>query len=407
MSWVGVGPMTTRYLGDYGATVVRLDSSRPPRHPSPDTALQRTALRASTAHSSTQTSTRRSWAWDSTSAQSQGQVIARRLAAWADVVVESFTPHTLRRLDLDYDALQDVNPSLVMLSTCMQGQTGPRADYRGFGNLMAAMSGYYHVTGWPDRDPVVVYGAYTDFICQRFCTTALVSAVDHQRRTGEGQHIDLSQFEAALQFLGPELLEYETFGTVAGRHGNRDARCAPHGIYPCQGEEQWVAIACTDDDRWDVLRAVMGNPSWAADARFDTLDGRKHHEDELDERVADWTASLSVMSVVEALQPAVAAGPVHNQSALYDDPQISHLGYFEMLEHPVIGEVPYNGMQARRCRRRRRISARPRPASARTATTSYRSSWTSTPTRSPICSPPRSLRSPEADACGCPILGRG
>jgi benzylsuccinate CoA-transferase BbsF subunit len=279
----------------------------------------------------------------------RGREIARRLAGWADVLVESFTPKTMRGWGLDHPTLARTNPSLVMLSTCMQGQTGPRADYRGFGQLMASMSGFFEVTGWPDRDPVMVYGAYTDFVCQRFCATALVAAIDHQRRTGEGQHIDVAQFEAALQLLGPELLDHEVNGRTATRMGNRDLDMAPHGIYPCRperGDEAWVAVAVEDDERWRALRARLGDPDWATDPRLDTAAGRLDAADELDQRLAAWTAERTAGEVVAALQPDVAAAPVHDQTALYADPQISHRGYFVPLEHTVMGEVPYNGLQA-------------------------------------------------------------
>ena len=345
MSWVGVGPMTARYLADYGATVVRLDWSQRPDilRLAPPFKDATPGINSSQFYADFNAS---KYGIGLNIGSQEGREVARKLAAWADVVVESFTPHALRGLELNYASLTELNPTLVMLSTCMQGQTGPRADYRGFGNLMAALAGYYHVTGWPDRGPVPVYGAYTDFICQRFCTTALVSALDHRRRTGVGQHIDLSQFEAALQFLGPELLDYELNGTIAGRQGNRDPSRAPHAIYPCAGEDTWVAIACEDDEQWKALRAAMGDPAWARDPRFDSLAGRKDDEHELDAGVSAWTESQSVDAVVDALQPHVAAGPVHSQRGLYEDPQIDHLGYFESLEHTVIGEAAYNGMQA-------------------------------------------------------------
>ena len=149
------------------------------------------------------------------------------------MILESFTPKALAGWGMDYEHIRRRNPSVVMLSTCMQGQTGPRRLYRGFGNLMAGLAGFYELTGWPDRTPAMIYGAYTDFVSQRFAATALLAALDHRRRTGEGQHIDLSQLEASLQFLGPELLAYELDGRVATRAGNRDRDLVPNGVFPC------------------------------------------------------------------------------------------------------------------------------------------------------------------------------
>ncbi len=349
MSWVGVGPMTGRYLADHGATVVRLDhSSRPDvLRLAPPFRDGRPHLNGSQFYSDFNAS-KLSLGLDITS--EAGRKLVMEMAEWADVVLESFTPRALRNLELDYDHLREINPSLVMLSTCMQGQTGPRAEYRGFGNLMASMTGFYEVTGWPDRDPQMVFGAYTDFISQRFCATALLAALDHRRRTGEGQHIDVSQMEAGLQFLGPELLDLEVNDRVATRMGNRDLDMAPHGIYPCtpvEGQtEAWVAIAVEGDEQWSALRRLLGDPEWARDSRYNSVAARHDAADLLDEHLAAWSAALTVDDVVDLLQPEVAAAPVHNQSGLYADPQIVHRGYFVPLEHTYIGDAPYNGLQA-------------------------------------------------------------
>jgi len=349
MSWVGVGPMTARYLADYGATVVRLDSSKRPD-----------VLRLGAPFRNGEPGLNNSHFYADFNCsklgvgldleQERGRDLARRLVAWSDVVIESFTPKTMQGWGLGYEALAEINPSLVMLSTCMQGQTGPRANYRGFGNLMASLAGYYEITGWPDRDPAMVYGAYTDFICQRFCASVLLAALDHCRRTGEGQHIDVAQFEAALQFLGPELLDLDVNGRVVTRVGNRDLDMAPHGVYPCRPgagpDEAWVTIVVEDDDQWRALRVALGEPPWAGDTDLDNVAGRQAAAVEIDQHLAEWTSVRSVDEVVAVLQPAVAAGPVHDQSALYTDPQIVHRGYFQVLGHTVMGEVPYNGMQA-------------------------------------------------------------
>ena len=197
----------------------------------------------------------------------------------------------------------------------------------------------------------MIYGAYTDFISQRFCATALVAALDHRRRTGEGQHLDIAQFEVALQFLGPELLDHEVNGRVASRRGNRDPHFVPHGVYPCRAEgpgpagERWLALACTDDDQWAALVAAMGSPEWATVPALADAAGRRQQEDELDRRLGEWTATRSDEELFAALQPHVAAAPVRSPSALLADPQLRHRGYFPVLEHPVIGPVPYHGMQ--------------------------------------------------------------
>jgi crotonobetainyl-CoA:carnitine CoA-transferase CaiB-like acyl-CoA transferase len=352
MSWVGVGPLTARYLADYGATVIRMDNT-----------VRIDVLRVNPPFLGGQSGVNRSQFYADFNASKMGlgldlgnpagREVALRLVEWCDVTLESFTPKTLHGFGLDYEVLREVNPSVVMLSTCMQGQTGPNRNYRGFGQLMGSLTGFYEVTGWPDRDPTMVYGAYTDFLCQRMCATALISALDHRRRTGEGQHIDVSQFEAALQFLGPELLDYELNGFVATRMGNRDPYRAPHGVYPCRPEgegragERWVAIACETDEQWRGLAKRVGLPDWADEDHLGTVAGRKEVEDRLDAHLADWTRDQAVGEVVRQLEGCVPVGEVLTPDALHDDPQLRHRGYFETLEHSVMGPQRYNGMQAR------------------------------------------------------------
>ena len=346
MSWVGVGPLTARYLADNGATVVRLDSAARPD-----------ILRSAPPFKDGKPGYDNTMFYGDYNCSKLGLglnlgkpeavEIARRMAHWADIVIESFTPGHMAKWGLDYGRLSEEHPDLIMLSTCMQGQTGPRAAYPGFGNLMAAISGYYAVTGWPDRDPSPVYGAYTDFVAHRFATLALLAALDHRRRTGEGQYIDVSQYEASLQFLGAELLGYAADGRIATRCGNADPDASPHGVYPCRGEDSWVAIAVVDDSQWRSLKEAMGRPAWAEDPAFDELPGRLAGRERIDEEIARWTSSREPGDIFLALQPDVPAGPVYDQSSLHRDPQLKAWGYFVELDHPVMGRVPYNGAQSR------------------------------------------------------------
>jgi crotonobetainyl-CoA:carnitine CoA-transferase CaiB-like acyl-CoA transferase len=356
LSWVGVGPMTAGYLASYGATVIKIESSKRPDvlRLNPPFRDGNPGLNNSHFYGDFNAG-KMSVGLDLT--DTRGQEVAWRAIEWADVIVESFTPKALAGWGMDYPQIRARNPSVVMLSTCMQGQTGPRRLYRGFGNLMAGLAGFYELTGWPDRTPTMIYGAYTDFISQRFAATALLAALDHRRRTGEGQHIDVSQLEAALQFLGPELLAYELDGRVAARAGNRHRDLAPHGVFPClpeperahrypdggSGAEGWVAISCADDKQWHSLVALTGLPnedSWATTA------GRRSDEDRIEDLLASWTAPRRGRDIVAQLQPHVACAPVLAVPELHTDPQILHRGYWVPLDHPVYGRVPYSGMQA-------------------------------------------------------------
>lgn len=358
MSWVGVGPLTGRYLADYGATVVRLDTTKRPDvlRLTPPFRDGRPGLNNSHFYADYNAS---KLGLGLDLEHPLGRDVALRLVDWCDVLLESFTPKTMAAWGMGYDDLRRRNPGMVMLSTCMQGQTGPRRDYRGFGNLMAALSGFYEICGYPDRDPVPIYGAYTDFICQRFTTSALVAALDHRRRTGEGQHIDVSQYEAAIQLLAPELLDFELNGRVASRNGNRSETACPHGVYPTRpvrGHEGWIAIACETDEQWLALRRAMGDPEWARDPALSTVLGRKAAEDDVDARVAEWTATRDQRELFDVLQPAVPAGMVHDQTGLHEDPQVVHRGYYVPLEHTEMGRVDYDGLQARLSRTPGRLS---------------------------------------------------
>jgi crotonobetainyl-CoA:carnitine CoA-transferase CaiB-like acyl-CoA transferase len=342
-SWVGVGPITVKYLADHGATVVRVESHArldvvrlgPPWHDGIP------GIEQSQFYASFNTS-KYGLALDLT--RPEAQAIARRLAAWADVAVESFTPRVMRGWGLDYESLRAVNPRLVMMSTCLQGQTGPHALYPGFGQLMAALSGFSEVSGWKDRAPAPPYGAYTDFIVPRLAAAALLAAVDHQRRTGEGQYLDVSQFEASLHFLAPALLDHDLSGRVASRSGNAADHAAPYGAYPCAGEDRWLALSVRGDDEWRALCEILGRPEWLADARFASHAGRVAAAEALDAALAEATCTEDASALMARLQAAgVAAGVVQSALDLHSDPVLTGWGFFEWLEHPERAPSPYEG----------------------------------------------------------------
>src|ERR1700693_2256948 len=240
-----------------------------------------------------------------------------------------------------------------MLTTCMQGQTGPNALYPGFGQLMAALSGFYHVAGYsPDEPPSPPYGAYTDFIAPRFAACALLAALDYRRRTGRGQHIDLSQYEAALHNLAPAIVDYFSSGRVAGPTGNRSERFAPHGAYRCadlDGQERWLALAAANEDEWRAMLGVLGDPP--ADSRFATMAARIENCVALDEFVGTVVRERDAEELTTALQAAgVAAYPVQNCVDVHRDDNLEAFGFWHWLDHQVMGPSPYEGM-AHRLRR--------------------------------------------------------
>jgi crotonobetainyl-CoA:carnitine CoA-transferase CaiB-like acyl-CoA transferase len=224
------------------------------------------------------------------------------------------------------------------------GQTGPLARFAGYGNLAAAISGFSNLGGWPDRPPAGPFSAYTDYVSPRFIAIAILAALDHRRRTGEGQYVDLAQGEASLHFLAPALLDYEVNGRVASRIGNRDRAHAPHGVYAAAGEDRWVAIAVTSDAEWEALCTVMERPDVARDPRLRDAAGRRACADELDDLVAAWTATRDASAVEAALQAhAIPAHVVQTSRDLVRDPQLLHRRHFVSVTHPMGGTTVVEG----------------------------------------------------------------
>jgi len=273
----------------------------------------------------------------------RGVELARALMARADVVIENFAPGVLKRLGLDYSALREINPGIIMLSSCNQGQTGLRARQRGFGSQLTSMSGFTHLTGYGDgHPPMLLYGPYIDFIGVGYGLIAVLAALDFRRRTGRGQHIDLSQYEAGLQFVIPALLDQQVNGRAPGPQGNRDPHAAPHGAYPCQGDDEWCVIAVFDQAEWRALCQATEHPEWATDPRFVTLEARQANEDELDRLISEWTTRHTSRQVMEKLQAAgVPAGMVQTIGDLFSCPQLLHRGQWPALEHRELASYEY------------------------------------------------------------------
>jgi crotonobetainyl-CoA:carnitine CoA-transferase CaiB-like acyl-CoA transferase len=334
LMWVLAGPGATRILADYGATVVRIETAGRPdacRTLRPQLDGIAGAERSALFH--TTNAGKRMLALDLS--KEAGRAVFLDLVRWADVVAESFSPKAMRAWGLDYAALRAVNPDLIMLSSCLMGQTGPHAAFAGFGNLAAAVTGFYELTGWPDRPPAGPWGAYTDYVAPRYGALAVLAALEHRRRTGVGQHIDLAQAEAALHFLAPAILDYTVNGRIPTRAGNFAPDMAPHGVYPAAGEDRWVAIAVEDDRRWRALCAVMGRPDLSRDERFATPTGRVAHRAELDAVLAAWTAGRDMHATERTLQEqGIAASAVQNAAELAVDPQLLHRRHYRELPHP-------------------------------------------------------------------------
>jgi benzylsuccinate CoA-transferase BbsF subunit len=229
-----------------------------------------------------------------------------------------------------------------MVSSCLFGQTGPQRMYPGFGGQGSAIAGFNHLAGWPDRAALGPYGTITDSLSPRYVALLIVGALRHRRRTGEGQYIDVSQIETGVYSLSEMMVRYAARGEVIERRGNRDEQAAPHAVYPCRGEDRWIAIAVFSEREWRQLRRAMGDPPAVRDPRFDTLEGRLAHQDELDAHVARWTRDFEPRELMEQLQGAgVEAGVVQDFDDLLRDPQLEHRGHFQTLRHAQLGELRF------------------------------------------------------------------
>jgi crotonobetainyl-CoA:carnitine CoA-transferase CaiB-like acyl-CoA transferase len=314
-TWVYAGPAVTRVMADYGATVIRVESSSAPD-----------ALRAGVPFK-------------------DGVPGSERSGNYTNVNVGKLNLGL--NLKVPEARERQRKPDLVMLSSCLSGQTGPERLLAGYGTMGAALAGFGFVTGWPDRAPAAPFLAYTDYVSPRFSLAALLAALDHRRRTGEGQHIDCSQAECSIHMLGSAILEPGVNGRVVAARGNASEHYAPSGVYPTRGDDRWIALAAPDDTAWAAL-AEQAGLGWERDPRFAAGDDRLANAAALDEAISAWTAG----QLLEALESALQARgvPAHRVSLsrdCFEDPQLAAREHFVTLDHAEVGAVPFEGSRMR------------------------------------------------------------
>lgn len=343
-TWYAAGPSATKYFADNGATVIKIES----RHHLDSVRNLAPWLDGVPGVNRSQffgtfNSSKKSVTLNMQTAQ--GRRLAMALVPHVDVVIDSMSAGTMAGWGMGYEDLAALKQDIIQLSTCMQGQDGPRAKHPGLGTALAPLSGFDSITGYEDGDPIPAFGAYTDFVAMRFIAIAVLAALDHRRRTGQGQYIDLSQYEAALHFLAPPLIDYFATGTVMGAHGNRSARYSPHGAYRCADEgdqERWIAIAVETEAEWRDLLRVLGAP--AAPPEFDSAECRIAAAPAVDEYLAPLLAGHDAASLTERLQAAgVAAYPVQSCLDMRADENLDAFGFWPWLDHPECGPMPYDG----------------------------------------------------------------
>ena len=344
-SWVWAGPFCTMHLAHLGAEVIKIESRshldltrRLPLFPKGmKPGVDRNGLF-------------NQWSLGKKSislnlTKAEGIAIARELIAKSDVVVDNFATGVMERLGLGYDELKKIKPDIIMASISGYGHTGPHKNYMAYGPAIAPLTGLSSLTGYAGSPPQEVGLSYGDPNAGINAAVAICAALTARQRTGQGQYIDVSLWEAVAALVPEGWMDYAMNGTQPPRQGNHDPVMAPHNCFRCAGEEEWVTIACGTDAEWQALCRAIGQPQLVSDKRFLTMSDRKANEDTLDQMLASWTETRNKWEVTRILQAAgVAAFPTMNCKDLAEDPHLNERGFFARLAHPEIGVQTHTGI---------------------------------------------------------------
>jgi benzylsuccinate CoA-transferase BbsF subunit len=333
------GPLTGKYLADYGACVVKVES-----YGQPDLARLVAPFKDNRPGSDRSyyfanfNSSKLAVSFDLHN--EKGKELSRRLMTWADVVIDGFAPGVLDRLGLGYADAKEWNPEVIVVALGAWGATGGARHNVAFGQHITAMAGLTDLTGWPETGPVELYGAYTDCIVPRFAIAAVMAAVESRDGGGGGRFLDCSQLETALQLVAPLLLAHEAGQAVATRSGNESSDASPHGVYRCAGDDDWCAISVEFNAEWEALCTTIGKPELARDSRFATLPDRKANEHELNDLLEAWTRDRRADEVMSLLMDAgVSAGSVSDAERMLADPQLESRGHFARVNQGELGDI--------------------------------------------------------------------
>ncbi|HEY4069380.1 MAG TPA: CoA transferase [Burkholderiaceae bacterium] len=342
-TWIGAGSFTTKLLADMGADVVKLETAT-----RPDTLRLMPPFKDKivginrSGYFADRNTSKRSLALNMK--RPEARALARRMIEQSHVVINNFTPEVMGKFGLGYEDVRQFKPDIVYVAMSLLGATGPEHKYLGYGHMINAMSGLLRLSGHPGREPTGTGTNYPDHIPNpTHAVVALLAALRHLRRTGEGQFVDVAQLEPAVALLGPTVLEWTVNGVDRRRVGNRHDESAPHGVYPVAGDDRWIAIAVTDDAQWAALAETLDQPGWLREARWATPAGRRDDADALDAAIGTATRGCDGPVLMRALQArGVPAGVVQDSLEVINDPQLKHREHWVRLQHPEMGETLYN-----------------------------------------------------------------
>ncbi|MBN2320356.1 MAG: CoA transferase [Acidobacteria bacterium] len=323
------GPYATRILADFGAEVIKVQTEK----------TARGAERNDTAYFSAWNRNKRSIRLDLDNAEARKHFL--KLVAESDILVENYSPRVMKNWGLTYDRLNEVNPSLIMLSLSAMGQTGPWKDYVGFAPTFHALSGLMAASSVVPDSPAIIGHPYGDIIAGLYGAFSLVAALKFRDDTGKGMHIDLAGYEAMCTLLGPALM-YRSLTQNAdarSRWCEEYSQAVPDGCFPCRGNDRWCALTIKNDSEWKTFRRILGQTELESD-KFSTTEGRKKNKQTIDTIIRRWTADRSAESIVQSLQEAgLAAGVVQNAEDISKDRQLAARKFFVSLKHPKFGDA--------------------------------------------------------------------
>ena len=341
-SWIVAGPQCTRILADFGADVIKIEND-----------ANMDYIRASGGADSPNRSplfntlNRNKRSLTLNVMHPRGMELLKTLIKKSDVIVENFSSRVLEKWGLGYEEQKKLNPGIIYCSMSGFGHSGRDRDFVTWGPTAQALSGLTYMSGLPGEESAGWGFSYMDHTGGFYGAIAIMMALLHRNKTGEGQHLDLSQVEAGIGLTGTSILDYTVNNRPFRRNGmppgNRapDRQIAPHNTYPCKGEDRWCVIAVTNDSEWDSLVAVLGNPGWASDRQFATMKSRSANQNNLDELISQWTINLTPHEVFDILQEAgVPAGAVQTPMERAEvDPQLKHRGFIAEVEHAELGNT--------------------------------------------------------------------
>lgn len=344
-TWVWAGPFGTMHLAHLGAEVIKVESNA-----RVDITRRLPIYPAGMKGGVNRSGIFNEWSMGKKSlllnvAKPKGMEIVKALIKQSDVVVDNFATGVMDNLGLSYDDLKKIKPDIIVASISGFGHSGPQKKYMGYGPAMAPVSGLSSLTGYKDGSPQEVGISYGDPNSGIHAATAICAALAARQRTGQGQYIDVSLFEAVAALVSEGWMDYVMNGTQPERDGNHDPLMSPHNCFRCAGEDAWVSIACGSDEEWQALCQAMGAPQLVGDTRFRTAPNRKANEDELEKLLTEWTSQRDRWEVTKVLQEAgVAAFPAMSASDLAEDKHLEARGAFSRLPHPEVGSRLHMGI---------------------------------------------------------------